>query len=138
MSFNYFNSNPDDSEFKSGKKKIWCRDDSAFRAVSCALDISWESAYRKLCDIGIRLHDNPVSKNVVDTFCIGSNFVHETFGKPSKGCTRPIVADFIEEHPTGTYIVYLPHYYVCIKDGEIHNTEDVSNSSVYSYWKLLD
>lgn len=137
MKFNYFNPNPEAKTFKSGKNKMWYRDDSSVRAISCALNITWDEAYNKLSEMALRLHDVPTSKNVVNDFCIVNSFEHTTYGKPGKGCSRPTVEDFVKENNTGIYIIYLPHYFVCVKDGEVYNTEDVGESSVYSYWKLI-
>lgn len=136
MEYKYFNPNPDAKTFKSGKAKSWCRNDSSIRAICCATGMTWDEVFKKLSDISLNLHDVPTSKNVVNEFCIVNGFEHVTYGKPKKGCLRPTVEEFTKDMNEGTYIAYLPHYFVCIKNGEVYNTEDVANSSIYSYWKM--
>lgn len=138
MKFEYFNPNPDMKTFKSGKVKAWCKDDSAIRAVAKALNLTWDEAFARITKLAAKMHDVPTSKNVIHDFCIINGFEHKTYGKPGKGELRPTVEDFVNEMKDGIYIAYLPHYFVCIVDGVLYNTENVKDSSVYSYWKYLD
>lgn len=138
MKLTYFNPNPDDKMFKSGKRKIWCREDSSIRAIAAAMNITWDDAYKRLSEIALRIHDVPTSKNVMHEFCILNNFEHTTYGKPKAGEVRPTLANFADEMTKGTYIVYLSHYFICVKDGEVFDVANEADSSIYSYWKLID
>ena len=136
MEYKYFNPNPDEQLFKSGKPKTWTRDDSAIRALAGALDKSWEEIFNKLVEIAKKNHDIITSKNVVMDFCAFNNFSYETFGKPTIGTKRPSVEEFINEHQEGTYIIYFANYFECVKDGVYMDVKNQPKGSVYSYWKL--
>lgn len=138
MKFQYFNPNPTVKLFKSGKPKIWTKDDSAIRALAKALNITWAEAYDKLTLLAKNLSDVPTSKTTMMEFCVLNGFEHKTYGKPARGSKRPVLNEFADMMSSGTYIVYLSHYFVCVKDGVFYNTEDLGNDTVYSYWKISE
>lgn len=136
MKFEYFNSNPDASVFKSGKPKSWNRKDNAIRAICKALNSNWESVYKSLYEIGKEKHDMMDSKNVVADYIEQHDFEFVSYGKPKKDERRPTVEEFLNEHQSGTYILYLRDYYVTIIDGVVYDINESSkNMSVYSYWR---
>lgn len=136
MKFEYFNPNPDKKTFKSGKPKIWIKEDSAIRALATALNITWVEAYDKLSKLAKEIYNVPTSKTTMIEYCIINNFEHKTYGKPTKGSKRPVLSEFVDMVGNGIYIAYLSNYFVCVKDGKFYNTEDLSNDTVYSYWKI--
>lgn len=136
MEFKYFNPNPDASVFKSGKPKAWYRDDSSIRSICAATNNDWFTVFDALVNIARKNKDVMDSKNTINEYLIINNFDYKTYGKPAPGESRQTVSEFIDKHNTGTYILYLRDYYVCIKDGVQLNTHEIKNDSVYSYWKM--
>jgi len=136
MEFKYYNPNPDAQTFKSGKPKSWNNEDSSIRSICCATNKEWLTVFDDLCKIARNNHDMIDSKKVIDIYLQSNNFTYETYGKPRVGEKRPTIEEFANDHNTGIYILYLRDYYVCIIDGNLYNTLNMTKDSVYSYWKL--
>lgn len=134
MRFDYFNPNPDAKTFKSGKPKYWGRDDSSVRAIAKVLNKEWTEVYDQLVECGKQQHDMPEAKNVVAEILEKNCFEFVTLGKPTMGQKRPTVEEFVNDHSTGTYVLYLRNYYVTVINGVLYNTVDMKDESVYSYW----
>ena len=119
--FEYFNPNPDASTFKSGKPKYWGKKDDGIRALCKAYDKDWQDMYDELCKCGKHHNDIAQSKAVINDYLISNGYEFITLGKPQPGMKRPVVKDFINQNPNGTFILYLRDYYVTIKDGVLYN-----------------
>ena len=133
----YFNPNPTCKFFKSGKPKNWYINDSAIRAISKALNKSWDEAYDLLVKTGKKLYNVPTSKQVVEEVLKDNGFEFITYGKPSKDAKRPSVKQFIEnlEPSDDIYVLNLADYFVCSVNKKIFDVSDnCLKSSVYSYW----
>ena len=133
----YFNSNPTCKFFKSGKPKNWYINDSAIRAISKALNKSWDEAYDLLVKTGKKLYNVPTSKQVVEEVLKDNGFEFITYGKPSKDAKRPSVKQFIEnlEPSDDIYVLNLADYFVCSVNKKIFDVSDSClKNSVYSYW----
>lgn len=136
MKFEYYNSNPNVKFFKSGKPKSWNTNDDAVRAISKVFDKSWIESYELLDSIAKENFTMISDKSVVNDFLTNEGFEYITYGKPKMGEKRPIVSEFVEEHQTGKYILYLRDYYIAVIDGVIYDTNsNIGNEAVYSYWK---
>jgi hypothetical protein len=119
--FVFFNNNP--QGMKIG--------DCVIRAISTALDQTWERTYVDLCIEGFMFSDLPNSNVVWDSFL------------RSKGYKKRIIPDscpdcytferFAEEKPQGTYLVCTGEHTACIKDGKILDNWD-SSSEIVSYY----
>ena len=94
----------------------------------------WTEVYNELTACGEKHHDMPESKNVVSEILENNGFEFVTLGKPIMGQKRPTVVEFINNHSSGIYVLYLRNYYVTVIDGVLYNTVDMKNESVYSYW----
>lgn len=133
----YFNPNPTCKFFKSGKPKNWYINDSAIRAISKALNKSWDDAYDLLVKTGKKLYNVPTSKQVVEEVLKDNGFEFITYGKPSKDAKRPSVKQFIEnlEPSDDIYVLNLADYFVCSVNKKIFDVSDSClKNSVYSYW----
>ena len=131
----YFNSNPTCKYFKSGNTKNWYINDSSVRAISKALDVSWEDAYNLLSSAGRKIYNVPTSKQALHEILIENNYEFVTLGKPQRGSSRPLVSEFIENHKSDTIVLNLADYFVTAIDGDIYDVSDKClKSSVYSYW----
>lgn len=131
----YFNSNPTCKYFKSGNPKNWYINDSSVRAISKALDASWEDAYNLLSNAGRKIYNVPTSKQALNEILIENGYEFVTLGKPQRGSSRPSVANFIENHKSDIIVMNLADYFVTAIDGDIYDVSDKClKSSVYSYW----
>lgn len=131
----YFNSNPTCKYFKSGNPKNWYINDSSVRAISKALDVSWEDAYNLLSDAGRKIYNVPTSKQALNEILIENGYEFVTLGKPQRGSSRPSVSNFIESHKSDIIVMNLADYFVTAIDGDIYDVSDKClKSSVYSYW----
>ena len=107
--------------------------DCVVRAISKALDMSWEDVYIELTIQGYLLGD-----------LLSSNGVWGDYLK-SKGFTRDIVPfecpdcygllEFANEHPNGTYVVGTGSHAICVQDGVIYDAWDSSNEIPIYYYK---
>ena len=131
----YFNSNPTCKYFKSGNPKNWYINDSSVRAISKALDVSWEDAYNLLSNAGRKIYNVPTSKQALNEILIENGYEFVTLGKPQRGSSRPSVSKFIENHKSDIIVMNLADYFVTAIDGDIYDVSDKClKSSVYSYW----
>ena len=133
----YFNPNPTCKFFKSGKPKNWYINDSSVRAISKALDISWDDAYDVLTKYGKSMHNVPTAKQVIEEVLKDNGFEFFTYGKPSKDAKRQNVKQFIDSLPSSSniYVLNLADYFVCVIDKKVYDVSDSClKNSVYSYW----
>lgn len=134
----YYNPNPTCKFFKSGKPKNWYINDSSIRAISKALNLTWESAYDLLVKVGKKQYNVPTSKQVIEEVLADNGFEFVTYGKPGKDEKRPNVKQFIEKLTDDTndiYVLNLADYFTCVINKKIYDVSDAClKSSVYSYW----
>lgn len=101
--------------------------DCAVRAISKALDISWERAYAQMIVAGFKMCDMPSSNGVWGAVLRENGFRkfagnEETF------------AEFCEDHPQGIYVLCTgTHVATCI-NGDIFDAWDSSNEEVSYYF----
>lgn len=137
MNYTYFNPNPNAKTFKSGKPKSWHCQDDVVRAISKVFDKTWIESYELLDEIAKKNFTTINDKNVVNELLQNQNgYKYITYGKPKTGQKRPIIQDFIKEHNTGTYIIYLRDYYVAVVDGIVYDIQTLDDEAIYSYWEM--
>lgn len=106
--------------------------DCAVRAVAKALDMGWEAAYIALTINGLQMGDMP-SSNVVS----GSVLRQHGFRRMALPDTCPdcyTVADFCEDHPKGTYVLYCGGHVVTAIDGNYYDSWDSGSEVVQYMW----
>ena len=87
--------------------------DCTVRAISTALDQTWDTTYIGLCLEGYLLKDMPSSNEV----------------------WRSYLNEFAMTHRSGVYLLGLNSHVVCIIDGTILDTWDSGEKEVLYYWK---
>ena len=107
MSYQYFNNNP------RQKSNIG---DCVIRAVSCALNIPWESAYLDLCMEGYEMADMPSSNAVLNSYLHSKGFSRHAIEDLCPSCYN--IRDFANEHFKGTFILGTGSHVVCVKNGK--------------------
>lgn len=123
MSFQYLNLNP--LHHRVG--------DCAIRAISAALDQSWDETYIGVCAKGLELADLPSSNHVWGEYLKGHGFTRHLAPEHKEGGIYT-VEDFANEHPQGTYILALSEHVVCVKDGTILDSWDSRDEVPLFYW----
>ena len=101
--------------------------DCAVRAISKALDISWERAYAQMIVMGYKMCDLPNSNAVW-----GAVLRQNGFKKYS--ADGETFEEFSQKHPTGTFVLCTgSHVATCI-DGIVYDAWDSSNEEVNYYF----
>lgn len=122
MKFEKYNPNP------TGKNVGDC----TVRALSKALEKSWEEIYTELCVYGMMLGDMPSANAVWGTYLKSKGFSRHIIPGSCPDCYT--VADFADEHPCGTYILALSGHVVCIQDGTIFDSWNSGGEIPLYYW----
>jgi hypothetical protein len=135
--FEYYNPNPTAKVFKNGKPKAWTKEDNAVRVICMVTGKSWEDAYDMLTEEAKKLSDMPSSKEVVAGLLAKEGYMPVSVGKPKTGERRPTVAEFCSAHKNGKFILNIASVMVPVSSGRFLDTEDRSDSSVYSWFEHI-
>ena len=122
MAFVYFNPNP------SGRNVGDC----AVRAVAKALDIDWEKAYSLITANGFLMNDMPSSDSVWGSVLRQAGFKRSAISNTCPDCYT--AADFAADHPSGTFVLGFGGHTATIKDGNLYDSWDSSQSVPQFYW----
>lgn len=135
---------------KVGKKKIqvWHHNfeyyqpndhicgDCGIRAVSKALNSTWEYALTALYETALKIKEAPGScDNITET--LGKRGWKWVPISPKSGEKRPTVSDFAREHPDGNYICRVSNHVVCARNGFYYDIWDCGDKSLYGYWEEI-
>lgn len=120
--FQYYNANP------LGRRV----NDCTVRAISLALNESWDETYEKLSQFARVRGLMPDDIMCIDEF-LERHFVQLCGCKYTYQIT---VGDFIKQHPYGTYLITMNGHITCAKDGKIYDTFDPSDRFVWGAYKI--
>lgn len=107
--------------------------DCTVRAISKALDQTWEETYAGICLQGFEMKDMPSSNAVWGAYLRRNGFRRYVIPDTCPDCYT--VEQFAIEHPRGTYILALSGHVVCVKDGDWHDTWQSGNEIPLYYWE---
>lgn len=107
--------------------------DCAVRAVSKALDTDWETAYIMLVSNGFMMGDMPSSDSVWGATLRQHGFIRETLPDACPDCYN--VIDFIEQFPSGTYVLGFGGHTATVKDGVLYDSWDSSMERPQFFWR---
>lgn len=96
--------------------------DCAVRAVSAALDVDWETAYRMIADAGLRMNDMPSSDSVWGSILRSAGYYRQAIPNDCPDCYT--VEQFARENPEGTFILGTGQHAVAVIDGEVWDSWD--------------
>lgn len=117
-----FNNNP------AGRKVGDC----SVRAVSKALDITWEASYISLALNGLQMCDMPSSDGVIGATLRQNGFVRKVISDSCPDCYT--AEDFCREFPIGTHILFFGGHVACVIDGNLYDAWDSSHEVPQYYW----
>lgn len=123
MAYVYLNLNPENQRVG----------DCTVRAISKALDESWEMTYIGLAAEGLSHHDMPSSNYVWGMYLQKNGFMPKAIESLCPKCVT--VADFAEKHNKGVYVLATQGHVVTIIDGNIYDSFDSSDEPVLYYFE---
>lgn len=122
--YSYYNANP--YKIRVG--------DCVIRAISKALNQSWEDTYIDLTIQGYLLGDLLSSNAVWDAYLKSKGFKRNIVPNDCPECYT--IEDFCNEHPKGTFIIGTGTHAVCVEDGVIYDTWNSGDETpIYYYHK---
>ena len=106
--------------------------DCSIRALTKALDISWEEAYARAAKTGYLMGDMPSSDSVWGAVLREAGYKRETVPNTCPACYT--LAEFAEDHPDGVYVVGTGGHVATVEHGDIFDSWDSSREPVIYYW----
>ena len=122
MPFSYYNPNP------TGKNVGDC----TVRAVSKALNQSWEKSYVGLALEGFILRDMPSANAVWGSYLKKRGFKRKIVSDVCPDCYT--LADFALDNPSGVFVVALSEHVVCVLNGIVYDSWDSLNEFPLYFW----
>lgn len=107
-------------------------DDCAVRAVSAALDMTWEEAYTELASAAYYMADLPSSNGVIAAVLRQHGFYRHNIPNTCPACYE--IKDFAEDHPQGVFVVGTGSHVVAVIDGAILDSWDSSHEIPMYFW----
>lgn len=107
--------------------------DCTIRAISTALEQTWEKTYIDICIQGFAMCDMPSANHVWGAYLRSKGFVQNAF--PPDTPEEYTVIDFCHEHPNGTYILACSGHVVAIINGHYYDDWDCGNRTPIYYWE---
>lgn len=106
--------------------------DCTVRALTKALDISWEKAYTMLAVNGFMLSDMPNANHVVNYTLRQNGFKRHLIPDECPDCYT--AEDFAREHPEGTFILAFGDHVCCVYNGEVWDSWNSLGRVPMFYW----
>jgi len=107
--------------------------DCTVRAISKALEQSWEQTYVELALKGFCLGDMPNADSVWGPYLRDRGFTRHLLPDTCPDCYT--VADFAADHPVGIFILSMPGRHVlCVQDGQWFDSWDSGGEVPVYYW----
>jgi len=106
--------------------------DCTIRAISKALNQSWETTFAGVAVEGMRLFNMPSANEVWGAYLKSKGFVRNIVPNECPDCYS--VADFCRDNPEGTYILALSGHVVTAINGNYFDTFDSGDEAVIYYW----
>lgn len=106
--------------------------DCTVRALSKALDTSWEDAYVQLCASGFLMADMPSSDLVWGAVLRKAGFSRTMIPNTCPECYT--VRDFCADHPTGVYVLKSEGHVATVVDGDLYDSWNSEEKIPFYYW----
>lgn len=106
--------------------------DCTVRAVSKALNQSWERTYVHLCVYGFMHSDMPSANAVWGAYLKSRGFQRHIIPDTCPDCYT--LADFCKDYPRGTYVVCFDGHVATVVDGKVYDSWDSRHETPIFYW----
>lgn len=106
--------------------------DCSVRAVSAALDVSWDEAFDMVADMAKEMCDMPSSDAVWGALLRKHGFVRSVIPSRCPDCYT--IGDFTEDFPFGTYVLGTGGHVVTVRDGVAMDTYDSTQQIPAYMW----
>ena len=113
--------------------------DCVVRALSFALNQSWDDTYWQLCRKGFDQAEMPSWNSTWWGLLKDKNYRRYVIEDSCPDCYT--VEDFCHDHPDGRYVLFIPHsseqsgHVVAIEKGNLYDTWDSSQEIPLVYWR---
>lgn len=108
--------------------------DCVIRAISKALNQSWDETYTDLYVQGLVMCDMPNANAVWGAYLKSKGFKRHTIPTECEDCYT--VEQFCEDYPTGTYILALDSHVIAVRDGYYYDSWDSGDEYPIYYWEM--
>ena len=126
MAYEYYNPNP------IGKRTGDC----TIRAISKALDKSWEDVHIGLALQGLEIYVTMESNSTWDLYLRKHGFKRYAIPNTCPSCYT--VSEFCKDNPIGVFVLGTGTHAIAIVDGTIYDTWDSSMEIPVFYWAKED
>lgn len=106
--------------------------DCAVRAVSKALNISWEDAYAKIASNGYAMGDMPSSDSVWGSVLRQNGFYREVIPNNCPDCYT--AKDFCKDNPYGIFVLGFGGHVATVVDGDLYDSWNSENEIPVYVW----
>lgn len=106
--------------------------DCAVRAISKALDVTWEKAFTMLAINAYVMGDMPSSNSVWGSVLREHGFTRQVIEPQCEDCFT--AEDFCITHPRGTYVLGFGTHVATVVNGELFDSWDSSKEIPQYYW----
>lgn len=106
--------------------------DCTVRALTKALDVSWEKAYMMLAVNGFIMCDMPSANHVFNATLRQNGFKRKAIPDECPDCYT--AGDFADDHPEGLYVLAFGDHVCTVSDGTIFDSWDSSSRVPLFYW----
>ena len=106
--------------------------DCAIRAISKALNMSWETAYITIAINGFSMGDMPSSDSVWGATLRQNGFYRKSMPDTCPDCYT--AEEFCEDHPHGTYVLGFGGHVATVVNGDLFDSWDSSQEIPQFYW----
>jgi len=107
--------------------------DCVIRAISLVDEQTWDDTFIELMVKSFEMKDIPSANNVWGSYLHDIGYRRNIIPNTCPDCYR--VKDFIEDYPTGTYILATGTHVIAVKDGNYYDTWDSGDEVPIYYWK---
>lgn len=107
--------------------------DCVVRALSIAMDKSWDKTYLELCLHGYKLCDMPSSNKVWGDYLKRNGWAMDIIFNHCPACFN--VKDFCKKFPYGRYILGTGTHVLTIIDGDYYDSWDSGDETPIYFWK---
>lgn len=113
--------------------KGWKTDDCVVRALAKANNMSWESTYLMLCEVGLKKCRMPNSKHTYEALLKTYGWVKYKMPKHSDG-SRYTVKELVDEKSNKRMVISIANHLTFADKGTLIDTWNCGGKSVGNYW----